>query len=103
MLFHYDNASHHTVRLIKKKIEELQWYIFKHPPYSPDLALSDYNLFDLLKFHLGDKRFMTDADAELQIYKWLGQLSNNFSAAGFGKLIKRWDMCIKVNGNYVEK
>jgi hypothetical protein len=29
--------------------------------------------------------------------------SKNFYAAGFDALVKRWDMCIKVDGGYVEK
>ena len=28
-----------------------------HPPYSPDLTPSDYNLFRLLQNHLNDKTF----------------------------------------------
>jgi hypothetical protein len=38
-----------------------------------------------------------------QVRKWLRQQSNDFHAAGFDALVKRWDMCINVGGGYVEK
>jgi hypothetical protein len=31
------------------------------------------------------------------------QQSNDFNAAGFDALVKRWDKCINVRGGYVEK
>jgi hypothetical protein len=33
------------------------WELFDQPPYSPDLALSDYNLFPYLKNWLRSERF----------------------------------------------
>jgi hypothetical protein len=35
--------------------------------------------------------------------KWLRQQSKDFYAAGFDALVKRWDKCISVDGEYVEK
>jgi hypothetical protein len=35
--------------------------------------------------------------------KWLRQESKDFYAAGFDALVKRWDSCISVGGEYVEK
>jgi hypothetical protein len=35
--------------------------------------------------------------------KWLRQQSKDFCAAGFDALVKRWDKCINVAGEYVEK
>jgi hypothetical protein len=42
-------------------------------------------------------------DDETEVRKWLGQQSENFCAAGFEALVKRWDKCISVGGGYVEK
>jgi histone-lysine N-methyltransferase SETMAR len=33
------------------------WELFDHPPYSPDLALSDYHLFMYQKNWLQSQRF----------------------------------------------
>jgi hypothetical protein len=38
-----------------------------------------------------------------QVWKWLSQQSNDFHAAGFEALVKRWDKCISVGGRNVEK
>jgi hypothetical protein len=38
-----------------------------------------------------------------QVRKWLRQQSEDFYAAGFDALLKRWDKCINVNRRYVEK
>jgi hypothetical protein len=38
-------------------IQNLKWNVLPHPPYSPDLAPSDYHLFGPPKEHLGGKGF----------------------------------------------
>jgi head-tail adaptor len=47
-----------------------------------------------------------DADDEAvqrEVRMWLRQQPKDFYAAGIGTLIKWWDRCINVNGDYVEK
>jgi hypothetical protein len=34
--------------MTKADVQELDWEILPHPPYSPDLAPSDYHLFPSL-------------------------------------------------------
>jgi hypothetical protein len=70
----------------------------EHQPYSPDLAPSDFHLFDPLKTHLGRKRFADDEEVEREAWKWLRQQSKDFCAVSFEALIKRWDKCISVGG-----
>jgi hypothetical protein len=55
------------------------------------------------RFHLGGKRFADDEEVEMEMRKWLRQLPQEFCAAGFNALVKRWDKCINVGGGYVEK
>jgi hypothetical protein len=38
-----------------------------------------------------------------QVRKWLRQQSKDLYVAGFDALVKQWDMCINVDGGYVEK
>ncbi len=52
VFFLRDYAGPHRAKLIKNLIINLKWE-FTHPPYSPDLALSDYHLFPRLKKELG--------------------------------------------------
>jgi len=45
IVFHQDNARPHTSLVTRQKLRELGSEVFWHPPYSPDLAPSDYHLF----------------------------------------------------------
>jgi histone-lysine N-methyltransferase SETMAR len=56
VVFHQDNAHPHVSKMTQLKIKELNWEILDHPPYSPDLAPSDYHLFRLQN-HLNNKKF----------------------------------------------
>jgi hypothetical protein len=47
-----------------REFQELQWELLEHPPYSPDLAPSDFHLFGLLKNHLSGKRFVDEEAVE---------------------------------------
>ena len=45
VLFLHDNAPAHQALATRKKLAYLGFQCIDHPPYSPDLAPSDYHLF----------------------------------------------------------
>jgi len=49
VLFLHDDVPAHWVLATQKKLAYLGFQCLDHPPYSPDLALSDYHLFPGLK------------------------------------------------------
>jgi len=49
VLFLHDNALAHRTLATEKKLAYLGFQYLDHPPYSPDLAPSDYHLFPGLK------------------------------------------------------
>jgi hypothetical protein len=49
------------------------------------------------------RRFADDEEVETEMRKWLRQQSKDFYAAGLDALETRWDKCINVGGEYVEK
>jgi transposase len=51
-----DNACPHTAAHIRELLEHFNWELFDHPPYSHDLAPSDYHLFTYLKNWLASQR-----------------------------------------------
>jgi hypothetical protein len=55
------------------------------------------------RFQLGRKCFADDEKVETEVMNWLTQQSRDICAADFDTLVKRWDQCVKVGGEYVEK
>ncbi|GFY34108.1 putative DD34D transposase [Trichonephila clavipes] len=53
VVLHQDNARPHTSVVTR---QELRWEVLMHPPYSPDLAPSDYHPFLALRNFLSDKK-----------------------------------------------
>jgi histone-lysine N-methyltransferase SETMAR len=57
---HHDKAPVHTAAIAKAAVKECGFEEIEHPPYSRDLAPSDYYLFSKLKKDLRDKKFDND-------------------------------------------
>jgi len=60
-------------------------------------------LFGLLEEKLRDKKFNGNDGVKENVLNWFQYQDKNFFAAGINKLIKKWDKCINVAGDYVEK
>jgi hypothetical protein len=67
------------------------------------IAPSNFHLFGPLKHHLSAEHFPDDEAVEREVAAWFQQQPKEFSAAGFQRLVKRWDKCFNVQGDYVEK
>jgi len=80
VLFLHDNAPAHRALTTQKKLAYLGFQCIDHPPYSPDLALSDYHLFPgLKKKQLKVSHFSSDAEIIAAAETWLdGQPSDFF-------------------------
>ncbi|GFY28557.1 histone-lysine N-methyltransferase SETMAR [Trichonephila clavipes] len=63
ILFHQDNSPFHILVVAVAKIQELRFELFDRPPYSPDLAPSDFFLFLHLKFELARQGFSSNKEA----------------------------------------
>jgi hypothetical protein len=76
----------------------------EHPPYFPDLAPSDFYLFPKLKLFLADQRFSSNQEAIAAVEGYLaGYLTKNHYRDGIMALEHRWNKCISLKGDYVEK
>jgi histone-lysine N-methyltransferase SETMAR len=74
-----------------------------HPPYSPDLAPSDFHLFLHLKKHLTGKKFDDDDDVQEEIMTpFTGQEADLYDS-GIQNLVPRLNKCLDNAGNCVEK
>lgn len=99
----HDNASSHTSNISKTAITELGFVKLDHPPYSPDLAPSDYFLFPNLKKDLRKNTYSSDAHVENFTKRWFLKKPDSFYSNGISRLRHRWEKCITVKGEYVEK
>jgi len=82
-------------------VEQLGLDVLPHPPYSPDLAPSDYQLFGPMKKMLGRQKFASDTEVQSVVSQWLRQQPALFFALGIQKLVDRYDKCLNELGRYV--
>ena len=66
----HDNARFHVTQVVKVSLQELEWEVLQHPPYSPDLAPTDYYLFCSLSNHMRGVTF----DNEEDLKNWLNKI-----------------------------
>jgi histone-lysine N-methyltransferase SETMAR len=102
MLLH-DNARPHAAARTQAMLQEFGWEVFEHPAYSPDLATSDFHLFPKLKEFLGGRRFKSDEEVKDAVKEWLIGLVAEVYDEVIQKLVTRYDKCLNVGGDYVEK
>lgn len=84
-------------------IQESGFEILEHPPYSPDLAPSDFYLFPRLKEHPRGKKFEDNNEVMAAVEEFSESQSKDFFFKGILGLAKRWTKCIDLLGDYVEK
>ena len=73
----------------------------EHPPYSPDLAPSDFYLFPRLKEHLRGTKFQDNSEVMTAMEAFWESQDNDFFSKGILDLDKRWTKCIDLLGDYV--
>lgn len=103
ILYHHDNAPVHSSVCVAQKLAKLKFNVIAHPPYSPDLAPSDYYLFPNLKKNLAGKKFTSNEEVTTFVNEYFESLDKNYFKVGIQKLQHRWAKCIELQGDYVEK
>ena len=102
-ILQHDNARSHTSRQTQDALAQLKLPALPHPAYSPDLALSDYFLFLQLKKHLKGNHYDSDEEVVAAVRQWCREQSPEFFADGIRQLVRRWQLCVDRDGDYVEK
>ncbi|GFW41930.1 histone-lysine N-methyltransferase SETMAR [Trichonephila clavipes] len=103
VVFLHDNARPRTANVTKTLLRGFGWDVFDHPPYSPDLAPSDFHLFLHLKSFLAGKHFNNDKELKENVSNWLKTQAATFYEEGIEKLVPRYDTCLQNFGSYVER
>ena len=102
VLFLHDNVPSHRALATQKKLAYLGFQCLESPPYSLDLAPSDYHLFPGLKVQLKDRHFSSDTEVNVAAKTWLEDNFLIFFFSGLQKLEQRAKKCIELRGEYVE-
>ena len=103
LLFQQDNAPVHKSMKTMVKLNDLRFELLPHPPYSPDLAPSDFYLFAALKQMLQGKRFSSDDEVIAATETYFEAENKSFFKKGIKSLEKRWNECIAMEGDYVDE
>jgi len=102
VLFLHGNALAHGALATQKKLAYLRFQCLNHPPYSPDLAPSDYHLFPGLKKQLKGRHFSSDVEVIAAAETWLDGQPSEYFLSGLQKLEQWVQQCIELPGEYVE-
>lgn len=73
-----DNAPAHKSHVAMQKIRDLGFELLEHPPYSPDLAPSDYHLFPQLKKSLKGRKFSSNEEVIKAVEVWFAEQEETF-------------------------
>jgi len=103
IIFHQDNTPALRSVLAMGRLRDLHYELLQHPPYSPDLAPSDFCLFPKLKLFLGGQGFSSNQEAIAAVEGYFADLTKNHYRDGIMALEHRWNKCISLKEDYVEK
>lgn len=101
VVFLQDNARPHVSLTTRQKFLELGWELLPHPPYSPDIAPSDFHLFRSLQNSLNGKKFSSLDDIKNHLEIFFAGKPEKFWKDGIFNLRERWRKVVEQNGNYV--
>jgi len=101
----HDNARPRYNAQTQEAMRSLKFTVVPHPPYSPDLAPSDFWLFPKLKETLKGQYFSSVDEVEAAVRKWIRSQPENFFVDGMNKWIERlkkmcspkWWLCWKIS------
>jgi [histone H3]-lysine36 N-dimethyltransferase SETMAR len=101
VFFQHDNARPHTAKITPDKLKDLGWTVIPHPPYSSDLAPSDYHLFRSMYHYLLGKNFNQTDEVKSGPEEYFASKPRSFYNNGIKNLVNRWKKVVESDGNYI--
>ena len=78
IIFHQHNTRPHVSLMTRQKLLQLGWEVLIHPPYSPDIASSDFHLFWSLQNSFNGKNFTFLEDCKRHLEQFSAQKDDKF-------------------------
>ena len=96
--FYQDNAPVHNSILVTDYLTKMGIKTVHHPPYSSDLAPSEFYLFPKLT----GCRYETIEEMKEAVTKVIDTITQEDFHGAFQKLLERYNKCITAGGDYIE-
>ena len=100
---HLDNCRVHNSKESNECFKANNIHRAPHPPYSPDIAPSDFFLFGYTKDKLKGRRFKSPDDIFEEIHSIISHISKEKLISVYTNWIKRCKRVIELNGDYFDK
>ncbi|PIC30905.1 hypothetical protein B9Z55_021995 [Caenorhabditis nigoni] len=98
--YQHDNARPHVSKQVKQELMGYGWNVLPHPPYSPDLAPSDYWLFGDMTRAFEGRSFNSRGAVEAALKQYFASRPAGFYRNGIHKLRERWRHVVDNDGQY---
>uniref|UniRef100_A0A8R1E8N1 Mos1 transposase HTH domain-containing protein n=1 Tax=Caenorhabditis japonica TaxID=281687 RepID=A0A8R1E8N1_CAEJA len=84
----------------RRLMQVYNWTVLVHPPYSPDLAPTDYHLFSEMQRSLEETDFKTISDVENWLVSYYASKKPEFWRTGTMSLQNRWKNVVNNETKY---
>ena len=87
--------------MTRQKLLQLSWEVLTYLSYSPDIAPSDFYLFQSLQNSLSGKTFSSLEDCKRHLEQFFAQKDKKFWEDGIMKLPEKWQKVVEQKGEYI--
>ena len=98
----HDNAPSHNATIVQQFLTQRKVTVLDHPPYSPVLAPAVYFLFPKVNSHLKGRLFDSISHIQKAVISTLNTIAKNEFYKCIQKLYDRVNLCVQLEGMYVE-
>ena len=102
LILHFDNARPHVSKIVSEYLESHGMKRAPQPPFSPDIAPSDFYLFGYIKGLLAGRSFQSADELLSAVIEILNGISGKISMKVFKEWEERLNQVIYLNGEYIE-
>ena len=103
LILHWDNATPHRSSVTMSRLADFGLSVPSHPPYSPDVAPSDFFLFGYLKDRIRGNSFMTTDELVSRITSLISEIPRLTLEKVFQEWKDRLSKVIQTQGTYITK